>query len=130
MSQQLINDYLAQLDLIRKVSGSTRETTVREPFKDLLRAWGKQHGLVFAAEYRVKTATKTDIVTDGVLLHELRVPLGYWEAKDERDDLDAAITAKFRKGYPQDNILFSDDATAVPTSIGRRSASHAIHRTD
>ena len=35
MSQLLINDYLKQLDLIKKVSGSQRETIVREAFKDL-----------------------------------------------------------------------------------------------
>ncbi len=29
MSQLLINDYLKQLDIIRRVSGSQRETTVR-----------------------------------------------------------------------------------------------------
>jgi predicted helicase len=113
MSQLLINDYLKQLDLIRRASGSQRETTVREAFKDLLKAWGRQQGLVFLAEYPVKTATKTNIVLDGALLHELRMPLGYWEAKDADDDLDAEIAKKFKKGYPQDNIVFSDDARFV-----------------
>jgi len=51
MSQLLIHDYLAQLDLIKKVSGSQRETIVREAFKDLLKHWGRQLGLVFLAEY-------------------------------------------------------------------------------
>jgi predicted helicase len=50
---------------------------------------------------------------DGALLHALRVPFGYWEAKDESDDLEAEIAAKFRKGYPKDNIVFTDDVTAV-----------------
>jgi len=113
MSQLLINDYLKQLDLIKKVSGSRRETIVREAFKDLLKAWGKQQGLVFLAEYPLKTATKNNIATDGALLHELRLVLGYWEAKDEKDDLDEEIEKKFKKGYPQDNIIFSDDVTAV-----------------
>ena len=113
MSQQLINDYLAELDRLKKFSGSARETIVREAFKDLLKAWGRQRGLVFVAEYPVATTMKTNIVTDGVLLHELRVPLGYWEAKDERDDLDAEVEIKFKKGYPQDNIVFSDDVNAV-----------------
>ena len=58
MSQLLINDYLKQLDVIRKVSGSARETIVREAFKDLLKSWGKQHKLIFLAEYPLKTATK------------------------------------------------------------------------
>jgi predicted helicase len=113
MSQLLINEYLKQLDLIKKMSGSNRETIVREAFKDLLKAWGKQLGLVFLAEYPYKTATKSNIMVDGALLHELRMPLGYWEAKDESDDLEEEISKKFKKGYPQDNIIFSDDATAV-----------------
>jgi predicted helicase len=113
MSQLLINEYLNQLDVIKKVSGSSRETIVREAFKDLLKAWGKQHNLFFIAEYPLKTATKTNIAVDGVLLHELRMPLGYWEAKDDRDDLDDEIEKKFKKGYPQDNIIFSDDVSAV-----------------
>ena len=89
MSQILINDYLKQLDIIRRASGSARETIVREAFKDLLKAWGKQQGLIFLAEYPLKTATKTNIAVDGALLHELRMPLGYWEAKDADDGLDA-----------------------------------------
>ena len=113
MSQLLINDYLKQLDIIKKASGSARESIVREAFKDLLKAWGKQQGLIFLAEYPLKTATKTNIAVDGALLHELRMPLGYWEAKDADDDLDAEVAKKFRKGYPQDNIIFSDDAFAV-----------------
>lgn len=43
MSQLLINEYLKQLDVIKKVSGSRRETIVREAFKDLLKSWGKQN---------------------------------------------------------------------------------------
>lgn len=113
MSQLLINDYLKQLDLIKKISGSSRETIVREAFKDLLKAWGRQQSLVFIAEYPLKTATKTNIMLDGALLHELRMPLGYWEAKDADDKLDEEVVKKFKKGYPQDNIIFSDDVTAV-----------------
>ena len=113
MSQILINDYLKQLDIIKKVSGSQRETIVREAFKDLLKNWGRQQNLIFLAEYPLKTATKSNINVDGALLHELRMPLGYWEAKDAADDLDDEISKKFRRGYPQDNIIFSDDAIAV-----------------
>ena len=47
------------------------------------------------------------------MLHELRMPMGYWEAKDANDDLNEEIAKKFKKGYPQDNIVFSDDTTFV-----------------
>ena len=50
---------------------------------------------------------------DGALLYELRVPFGYWEAKDTADDIDKAIATSFRRGYPQDNIIFENSRTAV-----------------
>ncbi len=113
MSQLLINEYLNELETLRRVSGSARETVIREAFKDLLKRWGKQEELVFAAEFPLETPTKTRISVDGALLHELRMALGYWEAKDIDDDIDAEIAKKHKKGYPQDNILFSNDALAV-----------------
>ena len=114
MSRQLINEYRAELDRLRAVTGSTRETNLRPAFARLLRTWGKQDlDLVFVEEHQIRTPQGNLISVDGALLHALRVPFGYWEAKDERDDLDAEIAAKFRKGYPRDNIIFSDDRTAV-----------------
>ena len=114
MSRQLINEYRAELDRLRAVTGSTRETNLRPAFARLLRAWGKQDlDLVFVEEHQIRTPQGNLISVDGALLHALRVPFGYWEAKDERDDLDAEIEAKFRKGYPRDNIIFSDDRTAI-----------------
>jgi hypothetical protein len=113
MSQLLIHNFLRDLDRIRVVSGSTRETVVREAFKDLLKAWAKQHDLVFIPEFAFETPAKEKRYVDGALLYSLRVPFGYWEAKDEKDDLDVEIETKKRRGYPQDNIIFEDSRTAV-----------------
>ncbi|MGB6177445.1 MAG: N-6 DNA methylase, partial [Methylocella sp.] len=113
MSQLLITQYLNELHRLRKISGTKRETVVREAFKDLLKAWGKTRELQFIAEYRIVTAAKNPISVDGALLHSLRVPFGYWEAKDEEDDLDAEIAKKFKKGYPRDNIIFEDSISAA-----------------
>jgi hypothetical protein len=52
-------------------------------------------------------------VRDDALSHALRVPFGYWEAKNEEDDLDAEIEKKFRRGSPQDSIVFEDSREAV-----------------
>lgn len=113
MSRQLINEYRAELDRLRAVSGSRRESVLREAFKDLLKRWGRANDLQFIAEHDILTRQMTRIYIDGALLHGLRVPFGYWEAKDENDDLTAEIETKFRKGYPRDNIVFTDDVTAV-----------------
>lgn len=69
--------------------------------------------MVYVEEHQIRTSMGTLISTDGALLHSLRVPFGYWEAKDANDDLAKEIADKLRKGYPPDNIVFSDDITAV-----------------
>lgn len=50
MSQTLIGNYLSDLAQLRQVSGSRRESVLREAFKDLLKAWGRQHDLMFVPE--------------------------------------------------------------------------------
>jgi predicted helicase len=113
VSQLLIQHYLNELQTLRRVSGTSRESVVREAFKTLLKDWGKSRDLIFIPEYEYQTLQKARVYPDGALLHALRVPLGYWEAKDEEDDLDREIEKKFRKGYPQDNIIFEDSHDAV-----------------
>ena len=101
------------MQTLRRVSGTTRESVVSEAFKTLLKDWGKSRDLIFIPQYEYQTPQKTRVYPDGALAYELRVPLGYWEAKDEEDDLDKEIEKKFRKGYPQDNIIFEDSHKAV-----------------
>src|SRR4029079_16870546 len=113
MSQLLIQHYLNELSTLRRVSGTSRESVVREAFKTLLKYCGKSRDLIFIPEYEYTTLQKTRVYPDGALLYSLRVPLGYWEAKDEEDDLDREIDKKFRKGYPQDNIIFEDSHEAI-----------------
>lgn len=130
MSRQLINEYRAELDRVLQVSGSRRESVVREPFKDLLKRWGKSQDLHFVAEHAIVTPKGNRIYTDGALLHGLRVPFGYWEAKDQDDKLDGEIADKFRKGYPKDNIIFSDDVTAVLYQNGHEQLRAAMDDAD
>ena len=113
MSQHLVNAYLNDLDRYKKISGSLTEGVISEAFKDLLKAWSRQSNLHFINQYEFVSAQKTRIRPDGTILHDLRVPLGHWEAKDSSDDLDAEIAKKLGKGYPQDNIIFEDSQTAV-----------------
>ncbi len=113
MSQLLIQQYLNQLATLKRVSGSSRESVVREAFKDLLKGWARQFDLTFVPEHEISAPTKERRYVDGALMHTLRVPFGYWEAKDSKDDLDTEITKKFRAGYPKTNIIFDDSTQAV-----------------
>jgi len=113
VSLQLIQTYFNEIDRLKKFSGTTTEGVISEAFKDLLKAWSRQKDLQFVAQYQFASNQNTQIRPDGTILHDLRVPLGYWEAKDEDDDLDAEIAKKLRRGYPQENIIFEDSRTAV-----------------
>ncbi len=114
MSQHLIGLYLNELADLRRVSGRSNELIVREAFKTLLKNWGRSKDLILVPEYPFETPRREQRRIDGALVpSELRVPYGYWEAKDEEDDLDAEIDKKFRRGYPQNNIVFEDSRHAV-----------------
>ncbi|MGV1802864.1 type ISP restriction/modification enzyme [Agrobacterium vitis] len=113
MSQQLVNQYLSEIDRLRKFSGTLNEQVIRPAFRRLLDTWASAHKLVFMEEYPFQTSMKTTVYPDGTVLHDIRVPLGYWEAKDTKDDLDEEIRKKLTKGYPQDNIIFENSETAV-----------------
>lgn len=113
MSKLLIQNYLADLAKLRQIGGTHRESVVREAFKDLLKGWARSHELTFVPEYEIESPAKERRYVDGALLYGLRLPFGYWEAKDEKDDLDAEIEVKLRRGYPADNIVFEDSREAV-----------------
>ncbi len=122
MSQLLINQYLNDLDRYKKISGSITEGVISEAFKDLLKHWSRQSNLTFINQYEFVSKKGNRIRPDGTILHELRVPLGYWEAKDTSDDLDEEIAKKQAKGYPQDNIIYEDSHSAVLIQNGHEVA--------
>src|SRR5208283_2975454 len=113
MSVQLINQYYSKLDRIHKFGGSRNETTVRNAFYNLLNEYAHKRDLELVTEVTL-TGTKGKPVTpDGIVKNVLRLDYGYWESKDESDDLDEEINKKLKKGYPTSNILFEDSSTAV-----------------
>lgn len=116
MSQLAIQKYLNEPSKLKKVSGTQRETVVREAFKDLLKDMARTNNLVFLAEHKLDTPAGAKIYVDGALVYDVRLPFGYWEAKDQEDDIDEEIEKKFAKGYPQDNI----SRNSRPRDRGRR----------
>lgn len=113
MSQLLVQNYLNEIDRLRKYTGSVTEGVISEAFKDLLKAWSRQLNWQFSAQFPFQSVQKTRIVPDGTIFHSIGLPFGYWEAKDTADDLDVEIRKKLARGYPQDNIIFENSHTAV-----------------
>ncbi len=113
MSQHAINQYYAEIEKIVDFSGSKRESTIRTAFKNLLNEFAKPKGLMIVDEAWVKGTKGKNVKPDGILKDALRQDWGYWESKDEDDNIDDEIKKKFDKGYPKDNILFEDSMTVV-----------------
>ena len=113
LSRQLINEYRSELDRNIKVGGTLNEGTVRDAFQGLLKNWGRSNDLTYLSEHSMVTRQGNNIRVDGALVYDIRVPFGYWEAKDSKDDLDAEIAAKEAKGYPRTNIIYEDTQRAV-----------------
>ena len=92
MSQILIQQYLNQLQDLRKVSGTHRESVVREAFKDLLKGWARSHDLVFVPEYEIETKTKDRRYVDGALLREKFDTYRFADYKEKVIDLLRRVT--------------------------------------
>ncbi len=113
MSRLLIQNYLKEVEKIIQYGGSHKETSIRVAFQNLLNDYCATKNFILIPELAYRTKHNTTVYPDGTVKDALRLPWGYWESKDQDDDLDKAIQNKFIKGYPNDNILFEDSQTAV-----------------
>ena len=106
-----IKRYRADLDRLIEFGGSDNEQSIRPAFQNCLDAYCREHRerLMLVPELRAAN----NVIPDGTVKDSLRMPRGYWEAKDPGDDLDTEIQRKFNRGYPRDNIIFEDSQTAV-----------------
>jgi predicted helicase len=113
MSIQTILLYQSKVERLIRYGGSRNEGTLEKEFIDLLQLYAGSRDLVLVPKIEYRTSSGRMVVPDGTLKDALRYDWGYWESKDEKDDLEAEIEAKFAKGYPSNNILFEDNKTAI-----------------
>lgn len=113
MSIYAIQTYHKELEKIIHYGGTKKETAIRNAFYYLLNEYARSKDLMLIAEISTKNKQGKIITPDGTLKDYIRNDWGYWESKDESDDINEEIRKKFDKGYPSDNILFEDSKTAV-----------------
>lgn len=113
MSRQHIQAYRRRLDKLMAATSSRNEGLLSAAFADLLDRWGGSQDLTLVPQWEGKGPRGDDIRVDGAVVPSvLRIPFGYWEAKDSKDDLDREIASKLRSGYPDDNIVSEDTGPA------------------
>jgi predicted helicase len=110
MSKLLISNYHNEVNKIIQYGGSRNESSIKFAFQNLLNSYCQTKDFILIPELPYK---QEKIRPDGTIKDALRLDWGYWESKDQDDNLDVEIEKKLAKGYPDDNILFEDSQTAV-----------------
>ncbi|MGB3636023.1 MAG: DNA methyltransferase, partial [Rivularia sp. (in: cyanobacteria)] len=100
MSVLLIRQYHAEVENIIVYGGSRKETSIRVAFQNLLNEYCKPREFRLIPELDYKTPQGKVVYPDGTVKDALRLDWGYWESKDQYDNLDREIEKKLIKGYP------------------------------
>jgi predicted helicase len=95
------------------------EGNIRRAFEGLLEKCARSFDWLVVAEYQIARSGKSPLRVDAAVLDAFNLPRGYWEAKDEKDDLKAEMNRKFAAGYPRTNILFQAPTRAILVQDGR-----------
>ena len=111
-THRIIRNYYDELDQFDRL-GVAHEGAVRSAFQSLLQVCARQFDWTLVPEHSMTVRRDRRIVVDGALMDDFRLTHGYWEAKDEDDDLPSEVVRKFERGYPRDNILFQDPHRAI-----------------
>ncbi len=121
MSVQLVRNYQRELSKMKDL-GARNEMALKRPFSNLLYALCQTKNLTLVEEISIKNPEGKTIRPDGIVKGVNRLDWGYWEAKDEVDDIEEEIKKKFAAGYPNDNIIFEDTNQAILYQNGKRVA--------
>jgi predicted helicase len=95
------------------------EGNIRRAFEGLLEKCARPFEWFVVGEYQIARSGKSPLRVDAAILDAFNLPRGYWEAKDEKDDLKAEMNKKFAAGYPRTNILFQKPTGAILVQDGR-----------
>ncbi|HVB23263.1 MAG TPA: type ISP restriction/modification enzyme [Ktedonobacteraceae bacterium] len=93
----------------------THETAVRSAFQNVLANFAPSVNWLLVPEEPLANGKRPD----GTLRDTFRLPRGYWEAKDTRDDLLVEIRKKIAIGYPTTNTIFEDTRRAILYQSGK-----------
>ena len=107
-----VEDYYAALAQFEQLE-VRHEGAVRSAFQSLLQGCARQFDWTLVPEHSMTVSRGKRIVVDGALMDNFRLTHGYWEAKDEDDDLPSEVVRKLEAGYPRDNILFQEPHRAI-----------------
>jgi predicted helicase/very-short-patch-repair endonuclease len=83
---------------------------LRAAFQYLLSGTARTAGWTLIPE---ETLPGKRVRPDGTFKDQYSIPRGWWESKDEEDDLEKEIQIKIGRGYPTANTIFEDSRRAI-----------------
>ena len=99
-----VKDYYATLEKFGR-GKFDNEGNIRRAFESLLEKCSRPFEWFVVSEYPISRTGKSPLKVDAAILDAFNLPRGYWEAKDEKDDLLVEMEKKFALGYPRTNVL-------------------------
>ena len=111
-TQKAVKAYYDALDKFHE-QGVKHEGAVKAAFHALLDDCSQKQDCTLIAEYEMRGRSGNRIRPDAVVMDKFRVPVGYWEAKDSKDNLEQEVRKKFAEGYPAENIIFQQPHRAI-----------------
>ena len=106
--KKAVDHYYQELSAYQQ-QNVTHETAVRSAFQNLLAIFAQSANWTLIPEQTLPNGKRPD----GTLRDSFRLPRGYWEAKDTKDDLATEIRKKIKAGYPTINTIFEDTRRAI-----------------
>jgi hypothetical protein len=85
----------AYYETLEKFGKFDNEGNIRRAIESLLEKCARPF---VVAEYQIARSGKSPLRVDAAVLDAFNLPRGYWEAKDEKDDLQAEMNRKFAAG--------------------------------
>jgi predicted helicase len=128
-THKTVQDYYRALGQFEHQNASN-EMTVRSAFQTLLAKCGQQFDWMLVPEYPVRRPKQMPLKVDGALLDTFRLAHGFWEAKDEKDELEREVEHKLTLGYPDKNIIFQSPKQAILIQRGRLAWKNSIVEPD
>jgi hypothetical protein len=89
-AHKTVQDYYRVLSQMGQLN-IDHEMAVRSAFQTLLAKCGQQFDWTLVPEYAVRRPKQMPLKVDGALLDTMRLTHGFWEAKDERDELEREV---------------------------------------
>lgn len=117
-THKAVKDYYAALQRFGQMRFD-HEGAVSQPFAVLLDHYARKLEWKLVPQYEMKPRGHR-IVIDGAVLDFWTNRRGFWEAKDEHDDLESEIKKKIEKGYPTSNMIFQAPERAILYQHGVR----------